>query len=97
SKVVRANITEAIVKYKIAADKNRRKKMFQVGDEVMVFLRKGRFLKTFNVSDIYEFHSEEVNEGKHSRTSSSEERGNDEDMIQDASREIYGSPRACQK
>nr|GEV79699.1 RNA-directed DNA polymerase [Tanacetum cinerariifolium] len=27
--------------------------------------------KTFNVSDIYEFHSEDVNEGKHSRTSSS--------------------------
>nr|GEU43207.1 putative nucleotidyltransferase, ribonuclease H [Tanacetum cinerariifolium] len=38
--------------------------------------------KTFNVSDIYEFHSEDVNEGKHSRTSSSKERGNDEDMIQ---------------
>ncbi|GJU73332.1 hypothetical protein Tco_1264737 [Tanacetum coccineum] len=29
-----------------------------------------------------EFHSEDVNEGKHSRTSSSKERGNDEDMIQ---------------
>ncbi|GKD16011.1 transposon ty3-I gag-pol polyprotein [Tanacetum coccineum] len=41
--VVRANITEAIAKYKIAADKHRRKKMFQVGDEVMVFLRKERF------------------------------------------------------
>ncbi|GKA57498.1 protein kinase-like domain, concanavalin A-like lectin/glucanase domain protein [Tanacetum coccineum] len=38
--------------------------------------------KTFNVSDIYEFHSEDVNEGKHSRTSSSKEKGNDEDMIQ---------------
>ncbi|GJZ41854.1 putative nucleotidyltransferase, ribonuclease H [Tanacetum coccineum] len=33
--------------------------------------------------DIYEFHSEDVNEGKHSRTSSSKGRGNDEDMIQE--------------
>nr|GEV96244.1 transposon Ty3-I Gag-Pol polyprotein [Tanacetum cinerariifolium] len=39
--------------------------------------------KTFNVSDIYEFHFEDMNEGKHSRTSSSKERGNDEDMIQE--------------
>nr|GEX67692.1 putative nucleotidyltransferase, ribonuclease H [Tanacetum cinerariifolium] len=67
--VVRANITEANAKYKFAADKHRRKKLFQVGDE------------TFNVSDIYEFHSEDVNKGKHLRTSSSIERGNDEEMI----------------
>nr|GEW15777.1 extracellular solute-binding protein, family 3 [Tanacetum cinerariifolium] len=40
-------------------------------------------LKTFNVSDIYGFHSDNMNEGKHSRTSSSKERGNDEDMIQE--------------
>ncbi|GJT27379.1 transposon ty3-I gag-pol polyprotein [Tanacetum coccineum] len=39
--------------------------------------------KMFNVSNIYEFHSEDVNVGKHSRTSSSNERGNDEDMIQE--------------
>ncbi|GKA42378.1 transposon ty3-I gag-pol polyprotein [Tanacetum coccineum] len=32
--VVRANITEANAKYKIAADKHRRKKLFQVGDEI---------------------------------------------------------------
>ncbi|GJU50909.1 transposon ty3-I gag-pol polyprotein [Tanacetum coccineum] len=31
--VVRANITEANAKYKFAADKHRRKKLFQVGDE----------------------------------------------------------------
>nr|GEV54090.1 transposon Ty3-I Gag-Pol polyprotein [Tanacetum cinerariifolium] len=37
--------------------------------------------KTFNVSDIYEFHSEDVDEDKHSRTSSSRERRNDENMI----------------
>ncbi|GKB48361.1 hypothetical protein Tco_0899114 [Tanacetum coccineum] len=118
--VVLANITEANDKYKIAADKHRQKKLFQVGDEVMVFLRKECFSvvtysklqpkkygmykilrkindnayvvdlpntmsisKTFNVLDIYEFHSVDVNEGKHSRTSSSKERGNDEDMIQE--------------
>ncbi|GJX82150.1 hypothetical protein Tco_0331631 [Tanacetum coccineum] len=41
--VVRPNITEANAKYKIAAEKHRRKKLFQVGDEVMVFLCKERF------------------------------------------------------
>ncbi|GJW38774.1 transposon ty3-I gag-pol polyprotein [Tanacetum coccineum] len=41
--VVRSNITEANAKYKFAADKHRRKKLFQVGDEVMAFLRKERF------------------------------------------------------
>ncbi|GKC38274.1 RNA-directed DNA polymerase [Tanacetum coccineum] len=39
--------------------------------------------KTFSVLGIYEFHSVDVNEGKHSRTSSSKERGNNEDMIQE--------------
>ncbi|GKB30754.1 RNA-directed DNA polymerase [Tanacetum coccineum] len=99
-------------------------KLFQVGDEVMVFLRKERFpvrtysklqpnkygqykilrkinvnayvvalpnitsiSKTFNVSDIYGFHSEDVNEVKHSRTSSSKESGNDEDIIQELAEE----------
>nr|GEZ73552.1 transposon Ty3-I Gag-Pol polyprotein [Tanacetum cinerariifolium] len=122
--VVRANITEANTKYKFAADKHHRKKLFQVGDEVMVFLRKERFpvgtysklepkkygpykilrkindnayvvdlpntmsiLKTFNVSYIYEFHSEDMNKGKHSRTSSSKERGNDEDTINELAEE----------
>ncbi|GJY33580.1 hypothetical protein Tco_0418049 [Tanacetum coccineum] len=48
-------------------------------------------LKTFNVSDIYEFHFEDVNEGKHSRTSSSKERRNDEDMIQELAEEYMVS------
>ncbi|GJW67276.1 hypothetical protein Tco_0121700, partial [Tanacetum coccineum] len=43
--------------------------------------------KTFNVSDIYEFHFEDVNKGKHSRMSSSKERGNDEDMINELAEE----------
>nr|GEV41235.1 transposon Ty3-I Gag-Pol polyprotein [Tanacetum cinerariifolium] len=73
--IVRANITKANAKYKFAADKHRRKKLLQVGDE------------TFNVSDIYEFHSEDVNKGKHSRTSSSKERGNDEDTINELAEE----------
>ncbi|GJW43295.1 hypothetical protein Tco_0072094 [Tanacetum coccineum] len=44
-------------------------------------------LKMFNVQDIYEFHSEDMNEGKHLRTSSSKETGNDEDMIQKVAEE----------
>ncbi|GJT80240.1 hypothetical protein Tco_1054582 [Tanacetum coccineum] len=44
-------------------------------------------LKTFNVSNIYEFHSEDVNDDKHLRTSSFKERGNDEDMINKLSEE----------
>nr|GEY96480.1 ATP-dependent DNA helicase RecG [Tanacetum cinerariifolium] len=39
--------------------------------------------KTFNVSHIYEFHSEDVNEGKQSRMSSFKERRNDGDIIQE--------------
>ncbi|GKD22074.1 hypothetical protein Tco_1223777 [Tanacetum coccineum] len=73
--VVRARITESNAKYKIAADKHRSEKLFQVGDE------------TFNVSDIYEFHFKDVKEGKDSRTSSSKERGNDEDTINELAEE----------
>nr|GEY53840.1 hypothetical protein [Tanacetum cinerariifolium] len=42
---------------------------------------------TFSVSNIYEFHSEDMNDGKHLRTISSKEKGNDEDMIQDLVKE----------
>nr|GEU94044.1 hypothetical protein [Tanacetum cinerariifolium] len=42
---------------------------------------------SFNVSDIYEFHSEDVNKGKHSRTSSTKKRGNDEDTINEFAEE----------
>ncbi|GJX57339.1 transposon ty3-I gag-pol polyprotein [Tanacetum coccineum] len=91
--VVRANITEANAKYKIAADNHCRKKLFQVGDEIndnaygVDLPNTMSISKTFNVSDIYEFHSEDVNEGKHLRMSSSKERGNDEDMIQELAKE----------
>nr|GEV48314.1 transposon Ty3-I Gag-Pol polyprotein [Tanacetum cinerariifolium] len=42
---------------------------------------------TFNVLDIYEFNSKDVDEDKHSRTSSSRERRNDEDMINKLAKE----------
>nr|GEU49769.1 kanadaptin-like protein [Tanacetum cinerariifolium] len=95
--VVRANITEANAKYKIITDEHHQKKLFQVGDEVMAFLRKEHFLVgTYSKlqpkkNDIYEFHSEKMNEGKHSRTSSSKKRGNDEDMIQELAEEYIVS------
>ncbi|GKC70830.1 hypothetical protein Tco_1116713 [Tanacetum coccineum] len=90
--VARAKIIKSNAKYKTVADKHRREKLFQVGDEkilqkindnayVVDLLNTMSISKTFNVSDIYEFHSEDVNGGKHSRTSSSKERGNDDDMI----------------
>ncbi|GJV72926.1 putative nucleotidyltransferase, ribonuclease H [Tanacetum coccineum] len=44
-------------------------------------------LKTFNVSDVYELHFVDVNEGKHSRMSSSKGMENDEDMIQELTEE----------
>ncbi|GKA16999.1 ribonuclease H-like domain-containing protein, partial [Tanacetum coccineum] len=41
--VIRANITEANAKYKVAADKHRREKLFQVGDEeYMEHLKRGK-------------------------------------------------------
>ncbi|GJR24678.1 transposon ty3-I gag-pol polyprotein [Tanacetum coccineum] len=47
--------------------------------------------KMFNLLDIYEFHSEDMNEGKHLRTSSFKERGNDGDMIQELAEEYMVS------
>lgn len=41
--VVRAKIAESIAKCKAVADKHRRTKFFNVGDEVMVILRKESF------------------------------------------------------
>lgn len=40
---VKKNIEEANAKYKVAADKHRRPKLFEVGEEVMIFFRKERF------------------------------------------------------
>ncbi|GJY75873.1 RNA-directed DNA polymerase [Tanacetum coccineum] len=91
--VVRVKITESNVKYKIEADKHRCEKLFQVGDEIddnvyVVDLPNTMSIsKTFNVSDIYEFHSDDVNDGKHSRMSSSKETGNDEDIINKLAKE----------
>ncbi|GJS43553.1 RNA-directed DNA polymerase [Tanacetum coccineum] len=100
--VVRANITEENAKYKFAADKHRRKNLFQVGDEindnayVVDLPNTMSILKTFNVLDIYEFHFEDVNKGKHSRMSSSKERGNDEDTINELAEE-YMEQLECGK
>ncbi|GJZ46496.1 transposon ty3-I gag-pol polyprotein [Tanacetum coccineum] len=81
--VVRSNITEANANklqlknygpYKILRKINDNAYLVDLPNTMSIS-------KTFNVSNIYEFHSEDVNKGKHSRTSSSKERGNDEDMI----------------
>ncbi|GJX99474.1 hypothetical protein Tco_0356493 [Tanacetum coccineum] len=91
--VVQVKITESNAKYKITAGNHRHGKLFQVGDEIndnayVVYLPNSMSIsKTFNVSDIFEFDSEDVKEGKESRTSSSKERGNDEDMIQELAEE----------
>nr|GEW65741.1 RNA-directed DNA polymerase [Tanacetum cinerariifolium] len=116
--VVRAKISESNDKYKIAAGNHHHGKLFQVRDEVMVFLCKERFSigtysklhpnkyssykilqkinynayvvdvpnnmsisKNLSVSDIYKFHTKAMNVGKNSRMSSSKEKGNDEDML----------------
>nr|GEU51937.1 RNA-directed DNA polymerase, eukaryota, reverse transcriptase zinc-binding domain protein [Tanacetum cinerariifolium] len=97
--VVQANITEANAKYKIALDKHRRKKVFQVGDEiddnayVVDLLNTMSISKTFNVLDIYEFHSEDVNEDKHSRTSSFKKIRNDENIVNELAELPIGMAR----
>ncbi|GJX83256.1 RNA-directed DNA polymerase [Tanacetum coccineum] len=87
--VVRVKITESNVKYKFEADKHRCEKLFQIDDNVYVvdLPNTMSISKTFNVSDIYEFHSDDVNDGKHSRMSSSKETGNDEDIINKLAKE----------
>ena len=39
---VRTNLEESNARYKVAADRKRRAKVLQVGDLIMVYLRKGR-------------------------------------------------------
>ena len=43
TKEVREKIEKSNAKYKVATDKHRRKQLFSVGDQVMVFLRRERF------------------------------------------------------
>ncbi|CAH1422619.1 unnamed protein product [Lactuca virosa] len=118
---VREKISQSNAKYKETADKHRRPKLFEVGDEVMVYLRKERFpvgtysklsqekngpynilwkindnayivdlpnsvstSKTFNVSDIYKYYSQEESMYfENLRPSSSQSRGNDAEHIDD--------------
>ena len=40
---VKQKIEQSNAKYKVTADKHRRKQVFVVGDQVMVFLRRERF------------------------------------------------------
>ncbi|GJU05162.1 RNA-directed DNA polymerase [Tanacetum coccineum] len=77
--VYKTSPTHVVDLVDLPADKHRRKKLFQVGDEYFEDVQCVRY--------IYEFHSEDVNEGKHSRTGSSKERGNDEDTIQELAEE----------
>ncbi|GJV37118.1 RNA-directed DNA polymerase [Tanacetum coccineum] len=93
NEVVRAKLTQSNAKYKNAADKHPCEKIFQVGDQinnnasVMDLPNSMSISQTFNVSDTYKFHSEDVNEDKHSRSSTSKERGNDEDIISELAEE----------
>ncbi|XP_034215925.1 uncharacterized protein LOC117627765 [Prunus dulcis] len=76
---VKQKLEQTNAKYKTAADKHRRVKVFQEGDSVMIFLRKERF-----PVDLYEFREDEVLYPDHNSGSSSlEVEGTDVEQMAD--------------
>nr|GFB37966.1 putative Ty3-gypsy-like retroelement Pol polyprotein [Tanacetum cinerariifolium] len=56
-------------------------------DYVVVLPNTMSISKTFNISDIYEFHPEDEVEDENSRTSSSKAKGNDEDKLEELAKD----------